>query len=128
MSQTKSLLHWNQQFDIATGVYDKIQMFRLADVIKSVRSSHSEERGAADQATPTTTSIVQKCWPVKVSRQQTRMLNKTRNKLITRKNATTQNVEEDQDLKVGDEIIKVRKSGGTNSAAFSTITGFFSTD
>jgi hypothetical protein len=45
MVQTKSLLHWNQQFDVATGVYDKIQAFRFTDLVKSVRSSNSEERG-----------------------------------------------------------------------------------
>jgi hypothetical protein len=80
MVQTKSLLNWNQQFDVATGVYDKIQSFRLFDnIVKSVRSSYSEERAEnlfKNSQTPNekklsvTSSIAQKCWPLKISKNQ----------------------------------------------------------
>jgi len=48
MVQIKSLLHWNQQFDITTGVYDKRHSLKSMDIV--LKSPHFSDLNSTELA------------------------------------------------------------------------------
>jgi len=75
MVQIKSLLHWNQQFDVTFGVYDKPHSgFVSLETIGKNRSANSgspdipEKTLRSSQSPIERMSATGKCWPLKISR------------------------------------------------------------